>query len=175
MPVVQVPTIVPRTFGEFLRAVRESEGLSYDELAQLLDLTQGAVRAWEEDAVAPVRENYEKLLQVLPALASGPRPASRDIPKPAGRGAESPAPAPEVPEQLVLVTPTPPAPTAPATPRHALVAFGVAVGRTAAALDAGQASRNLVVTLLRTGAAAGLSAADIADEIASAAEGSAAA
>lgn len=154
-------TLVPRTFAEWLRAAREREGLAIDELAQLLELSASAVRAWEDDVSAPVEDNYRRLVGVLPIVADGPKPASRDIPKPIGRtsgdGYQAVRPLPLAEVAMSATTGAPDV--------RALIAFGAAVGRTAGALEAGKGDRAAVVALLRQGDAAGLAAAEIADAI----------
>jgi len=143
--------LVPRSFGEFLRAAREREALSPYDLAELLELSPAAIYGWERDESTPVADNYGRLLEVLPALAAPgvPRPEVRDIPKPVGRGG--------------IQEPPPAATLTPAlSQRSPLVAFGVQLGRAGAAL---KGSRAIVVGLLRDGAAAGLTCEEIAQAI----------
>lgn len=73
-----------KTFGEALARERLHQGLSQDEIGELVGVAQQTVSAWESEIVAPVKENYAKLLDLMPALKISPEPASRDIPKPPG-------------------------------------------------------------------------------------------
>jgi transcriptional regulator with XRE-family HTH domain len=143
--------LVPRTFGEHLRAAREREGWSPDDLAQLLDVSPSAVRSWENEVNVPVAENYSRILDALPILTGPdiPRPEVRDIPQPRGRVV--PGAAPEVVP--------PPAKLAARAP---LIAFGMALARLGPSL---KSTRAAVVGLLRDGASAGLSCEEIATAI----------
>lgn len=83
-PVVsEVPPPPPSTFGEALRRARIHEGLDQDELAELLRVTGQAVSAWETGKNVPIRDHYEPLCELFPALRNGPQPTLiRDIEKP---------------------------------------------------------------------------------------------
>jgi transcriptional regulator with XRE-family HTH domain len=75
------------TFGEALRRARVVEGMSQDELGQLLGVTGQAVAHWESERNAPVRDSYSKLLDLFPVLARCPAPPTQDIAVPdGGRG-----------------------------------------------------------------------------------------
>jgi len=143
--------IRPRTFGEFLRAVREDEKLEIGELADLVGVTADAVRKWESDEAIPVSGNYDQLVSCLPRLSEPeiPRPRSRDIQKPTGRPATADAGAENAP--------SPPAQPGPA----ALITFGSALAQ------AGIAARqkSAIVRLLRAGSAAGLTIEQVAKSV----------
>lgn len=74
----------PRTFGEALRRERTKAALSDEQLAELVGVTRAAVGWWETDRNVPVRENYEQLMSLFPALKDAPEPDWRDIEKPNG-------------------------------------------------------------------------------------------
>jgi transcriptional regulator with XRE-family HTH domain len=74
-------------FGEALRRARVAEGMSQEELGQLLGVTGQAVAHWESERNAPVRDSYSKLLDLFPVLARCPAPPTQDIAVPdGGRG-----------------------------------------------------------------------------------------
>jgi transcriptional regulator with XRE-family HTH domain len=84
---IEEPLPAPRSFGEALKRARVHEGLSQEELGDMLGVVGQAVSEWETDGNTPVREHYEKLVDLFPALKDGPTPDYRDIPKPdGGRG-----------------------------------------------------------------------------------------
>lgn len=96
----------PKTFADALKYAREEEGLSRQDLAEVLEVTDGAIRAWEERESKPYVHNYEKLLQLFPAIARVPRPADMRVfaaaaPKQVAVPS-APSPAPAVP---VIVSP----------------------------------------------------------------------
>ncbi len=72
------------TFHDALRALRLSEGVDQEEVAELLGVTSQAVSAWENGHAVPVREHYDKLLALLPGLADAPTPPTQEIPPPSG-------------------------------------------------------------------------------------------
>lgn len=84
LPPLEVRAKPPRTFGEALRRERTKAALSDEQLAELVGVTRAAVGWWEADRNAPVRENYEQLLSLFPALREAPEPDWRDIEKPSG-------------------------------------------------------------------------------------------
>jgi hypothetical protein len=69
------------SFGDCLRAARESNNLDYDTLAELMSLAHEPVAAarhcasWESDASSPTREEHALLLELFPALKFAPLPA----------------------------------------------------------------------------------------------------
>jgi len=93
----------PMTFGQHLARARLGEGLEPAELAELVGVTASAVAWWESDTYAPVKEHYDRILDLLPELRSAPEPDWRNIPPPnGGRGtprdsARSTPPVPPVP------------------------------------------------------------------------------
>lgn len=80
----------PESFSSALSRVREENGVTMAELAGVMGLSDGAVSAWESGDYVPVKENLDKLYDVLPELRVGVEigavraPNSRDIPKPQG-------------------------------------------------------------------------------------------
>ncbi len=54
------------TFGDRLRAARSSQGLTQDELAERLEVSKGAVSAWENNRDKP---SFEKLRPLREALS----------------------------------------------------------------------------------------------------------
>ena len=74
----------PRTFGEALRRERTKASLTHEQLGELVGVTGTAVGWWESASNNPVRENYEQLLSLFPALQDAPEPDWRDIPTPTG-------------------------------------------------------------------------------------------
>jgi transcriptional regulator with XRE-family HTH domain len=74
----------PTTFGEALAQLRLGEGMTQDELGDLLDVSGQAVSAWETGTNIPVRAHYAALLDLLPDLALAPEPPVQDIDKPNG-------------------------------------------------------------------------------------------
>lgn len=155
---MQTPHAYTVKLREALRAAREREKLTPEDLADLVGVSRSAIYSWENEISVPVADNYQNLLDVLPALAGSdvPRPASRDIPKPPGR-----------PAGAVEAEPLPAAPSRALALRSPLIAFGMALGRVLPALAANKGTRAHVVSILRDGAEAGLTI----DEIASAIEG----
>lgn len=91
-PIEQYPT-----FGRALRAARLAEGIKADELAKLLGLAgSGTISHWEMGRTTPVRENYEKLLELLPVMKDAKRPEAvktRGVP-PGNRTPHQPPPGP---------------------------------------------------------------------------------
>lgn len=85
-PVPELPAAppAPTTWNDALRAARLAEGLHQRELGELVDVEQSTVSQWETGETAPVLANWTRLVELLPALATGPQPPSRDIPKPVG-------------------------------------------------------------------------------------------
>ena len=84
-PPPELPTHpAPKTFGAWLAMERLSEGVDQEELGELLGVTGQAVSAWETEKAVPVKENYDRLLALFPALVRAPEPEWRDIPKPDG-------------------------------------------------------------------------------------------
>lgn len=79
-----VPTPPPETFAQALRRIREADGTDRATVAHLLGVTQQAVEHWEYGNNTPIKEHYEKLLELFPELAQAPEPDYRDIPKPDG-------------------------------------------------------------------------------------------
>lgn len=157
--------LAPRTFGEFLRAAREAEGMTHEELGGLLGVTRNAVAEWEKDEHSPIQAHHDHLLALLPVLAAPevPRPPCRDISKPPGRGGMAP------PEPSRASAASEPAASAPASlevsaGRSPLIALGVSLGRMLAQL-ATPKLRRAVVLFLRDAHAAGLSSGDVADQI----------
>lgn len=88
-----------KTFGEALARERLREGMTQDELAELLDVSGQAVSHWEIDRNAPVLAHYTALLDLFPDLALAPEPPTQDIDKPNGG---------EGVERAVLVSPPEP-------------------------------------------------------------------
>jgi transcriptional regulator with XRE-family HTH domain len=78
------PPAEPKTFAEALRVARVREGLTQEELGELVGVQQGVVSAWELDKINPVLDNYTKLVDLLPELAIAPEPPCRAIDKPRG-------------------------------------------------------------------------------------------
>lgn len=173
-PVQLALMLRPRTFGEFLRAVREADRLTVEEVATLLEVSPAAVLSWEADKQIPIAAHYDHLLVIFPALiAEGvPVPPCRDIPKPPGRTAEtsprSSAAPPARPEAASVPSSAPAREAVHEPPAasggRALIAFGVSLGRAVTHLGRKEA-RAAVLALLRDGDAAGLSAAAISDAI----------
>jgi transcriptional regulator with XRE-family HTH domain len=56
------------SFGTGLRRVREENEVSQEAIAQILELHPTAIGQWERDETVPVRENFNKILEVLPEL-----------------------------------------------------------------------------------------------------------
>jgi hypothetical protein len=148
--------LLPRTWGEALRAAREREGWSPEDLAALLSVSVSAVRSWEAERCVPVADHYAGILEALPVLAGPriPRPDVRDIAPPKGR---------------VTPTTSTPTPTSTSTStstssssRSPLIAFGMSLARAGGLL---KAHRSTVVALLREGVSAGLDVEDIADAL----------
>ena len=74
----------PKTFGAALAQLRLAEGMTQDELAELLGVTGQAISHWEIDRNAPVLVHYRALLDLFPDLALAPEPPVQDIEKPNG-------------------------------------------------------------------------------------------
>jgi transcriptional regulator with XRE-family HTH domain len=75
------------TFSDAVRLARLGAGLDQGELGELVGVTGQAVSAWETEGATPVREHYERLLDLMPELRGAPEPNWRDIPPPdGGRG-----------------------------------------------------------------------------------------
>jgi transcriptional regulator with XRE-family HTH domain len=81
----------PKTFGEALKRLRVHEGLSQEELGEMMKVTGQAISAWENGHVVPILDHYKMLLDLIPDLKHAPSPKSdfRDIGKvsPPGRPA----------------------------------------------------------------------------------------
>lgn len=89
----------PTTFGESLKLARLREGLSQEELAELVGVSATAVAGWEAEAFKPVDVSWESIRSVLPDVVE---PQDRKSwPKPQGRspggGATPDAPAAAAP------------------------------------------------------------------------------
>lgn len=54
-----------RTFGEQVKASRESKGLSQESLGKMLGVSQQTVAQWESNKAQPRRERRKQLLQIL--------------------------------------------------------------------------------------------------------------
>lgn len=188
-PVQAVPR--PRTFGEALRTARRKEMLKQHQLAELMQVTQCTISAWEIDKAIPVASHFEALLAWFPVLRTAPQPSVRDIGKPKGNvygpGAQAlrhgdvarVAPVGDVmapdhgPESLrAWEEPEDDGPcdsTAPASVTNlselamALIFFGTQLGEAKATLGC---QLGVVAPLLRAAAAASLTPAQIADVIA---------
>lgn len=72
-------------FEVALRHARTANGLSMAQLAELLDVTSGAVGFWESGEHAPILDHLKKLQDLFPALLEAEPPRARDITKPVGR------------------------------------------------------------------------------------------
>lgn len=57
------------TTGEKIKALREKKGLSQQELANMLKLTQQAVDKWEQDKTKPQANTLKKLVTILDTSA----------------------------------------------------------------------------------------------------------
>lgn len=77
-------TSFTKTFGGYLRYYRLEQGLSQDELGNLVGVSGQAVSAWEADLASPVRDNYDKLLSLYPKLKDAPEPPMLSRPMPDG-------------------------------------------------------------------------------------------
>lgn len=150
------PVIRPTTFGEYLRAVREAEGMAQREIAVMINSDQATVSRWERDISEPTEGQRAELIALLPALASAPlpgRPRARAVfnARQAGRAravvAQQSAPKPAV--------------------STSVLAFSVAVVRfvDSASANAGRADVSTVVALLKRGSEAGLTASEIASAL----------
>lgn len=94
------------TLGETLRALRQEEGMTVAELANLLSITGSAVREWESDNHYPIAKHYQDLISLFPPLASFKE--GRGISKPVGqtfvqRKSETAPPAPVVSEDAFAI------------------------------------------------------------------------
>lgn len=74
----------PRTFGEALARLRLREGMTQEELAELMGVARSAVSHWEGNNAVPVLDHYERLCDLLPELRIAPEPPTRDTDKPVG-------------------------------------------------------------------------------------------
>lgn len=83
----EIPQVVRRSaaFGDALRSVRIASGMSQKDVADLVGVTDNAVHGWETNEYSPVRENYEKIIELFPSLKYEPEPDWRNIQKPVGR------------------------------------------------------------------------------------------
>lgn len=105
-PLGEVPPLVtkrveqPGHFGSHLKAERLREGLDQLDVGELVGVTDQAVAYWEADRNIPVRENFDRLVQIFPALERWEL-KPRDIPKPVGQG---PHPAPPREEPFAIVS-----------------------------------------------------------------------
>lgn len=72
------------SFYAALRVVRIEEGLTQDELGDLLQVTGQAVAAWENGVNNISEEMYLRVLELLPQMAAVPRPSITVINKPSG-------------------------------------------------------------------------------------------
>lgn len=72
------------TLGEAIRRARIIEGLTQEEVAQLVGTTDSTVSSWELGATMPVSENFEKLVQLMGAFLERWRNDCQDRPKPVG-------------------------------------------------------------------------------------------
>lgn len=141
------------SFGEALRRARMAEGMTADELGEILGVTGGAVRHWEAGDANPIMDHHQALLDLLPVLVECMPPPGgmpRRIPKPAGR---APILLPELPAQALATMATRettaalalepvamwPAPAAAPAPSR-LDAAGVAYAQALAALAAAEAA-----------------------------------
>lgn len=94
IPIIdKIENVDPDDFGVGLRRIREENGVTQAELAELLGVTTPAVTQWEADDTSPVIPNLDKLFEVLPELKAGiearairrPQSQQRDVPN-GGRG-----------------------------------------------------------------------------------------
>lgn len=128
------------TFGEALRRARAAEGMTADELGELLGVTGGAVRHWEAGDANPIMDHHQALLDLLPVMVDCVPPPGgmpRRIAKPAGRAV--------VPEVMLGLDPGPDRPVlalfrATPPPADRLDAAGVAYAQALAALAAATAA-----------------------------------
>jgi transcriptional regulator with XRE-family HTH domain len=67
-------TPAPKSFGEALRQERLREGMDQVNLAELLGVHRSALGFWENATGNPSAENYQKLIELLPALGGAPAP-----------------------------------------------------------------------------------------------------
>lgn len=71
------------SLGDAIRRARLIEGLSQEELGEMLGVVQNTISAWEVGRTTPVRDHLDRLAELIPALARW-REETRDIPKPLG-------------------------------------------------------------------------------------------
>lgn len=75
---------VPRVFGDAVATFRTADGLTQDDVGDLVGVTGQAVAQWENHQNGPSRESYEKLLELWPDLASSGQPPLHVDAKPDG-------------------------------------------------------------------------------------------
>lgn len=106
----------PEHFGLELAALRSADGLSQQDIADLLKVTNQAVSAWEASVSTPVREHYDALVQIWSELARFTPPV-RDInPPDGGEGVPRGPSSGTRPTRLTVVDPPTPQFTAPKEP-----------------------------------------------------------
>ncbi len=150
------------TFGEHLRSVRKRNDLKAQDAAALLDVSAATWSKWEDDHMVPVQENYDKILDLFPAMKAAPKPKVRDIPKPAGNhvGTNTRKEEP-MPHPFKLIAPV--EMPAPANSRMALIKYGTILqhARDNVAIE----MRRYVADVVAAGAKAGLSIDEILETL----------
>lgn len=109
---IRVPVERPTTFHAALRHLREVEGLSQGELAEMLKLHPSTISKWEVGDMLPIQDHYDMLCELLTDLQKYPKPMSRDTEKPGPEtgyrdGQPTPAPQPILPVRAATPPPLP--------------------------------------------------------------------